>query len=99
MNLYSIKDSKTNVFARPFVEANDHAAMRVTRLEVNRSAENNLMYHYPQDFALYHVGTFSDVTGEMHSPDKTHNEPRLLVECETLVAKDRIESEPIRSRA
>lgn len=60
---YSIRDNKVG-FGAPFLEANDHTAIRSFGLKVNA---NDLMYYSPADYDLYSVGSFDTETAMFKS--------------------------------
>ena len=64
-NVYSIKDSKSNTYANPFYSINHQTAMRSFNQAANDS--NTTISQYPEDFSLYHLGTFNDESGEIKS--------------------------------
>lgn len=70
----SIRDSKSELFARPFFSQSLGTAVRDFENAVKRDdKENNLCLH-PQDFALYALGKFDDVTGMF----KQESAPQML---------------------
>lgn len=58
--LYAIKDTKT-VFWKPFVHHNDLSAQREFANLVN--SNNELVASNVDDFELWKLGTYNDVTG------------------------------------
>lgn len=59
--LYSVYDKATCIYSNPFVCLRDAEAVRAFRQILD---EPNTVYSkYPDDFALYRLGDFSDVTG------------------------------------
>lgn len=77
MVVLSVKDEKAGMFARPFVLQSVAVAIRSFQDEVNRKDDNNLMYSHPNDFALFQVGEFDEVSGALISVLP----PKLLVEA------------------
>jgi len=63
--MVSVRDAKTEAFGRPFFVQSDGQAIRSFDDEVNRSAEDNIMHHHPEDFQLFKIGTFDDSTGRV----------------------------------
>ncbi|AXH73295.1 MAG: nonstructural protein [Microviridae sp.] len=60
-----VRDIRANLFGNPiFVNSLGHA-LRQFEDEVNRPAEDNLLYKHPADFELYELGTFDSVSAEM----------------------------------
>lgn len=68
--LYAIKDTKS-AFQPPFECVNNLVAIRQCKLLLK---QKNLFSANPEDFELWHVGTFDDITGELVSaPDHIVN--------------------------
>jgi hypothetical protein len=64
MVVVSIKDTAADAFGRPAFVATEGVAIRQFQDEVNRAAEDNQLYRHPDDFHLYYLGLFDDVTGK-----------------------------------
>jgi hypothetical protein len=64
-NVYSIKDAKSNTFANPFYSVNHNTAIR----SFNQAAAdpNTTISQYPEDFSLYHLGTYNDENGKLEA--------------------------------
>lgn len=62
-----VRDSKSEVFGRPFFVQSVGVAIRSFEDEVNREHEENQMHRHPEDFTLYHLGKYNDSTGEFIS--------------------------------
>lgn len=60
-NLYSVFDSKTGVFCRPFIHLNDQSALRDFAHAASDPEVN--IGKYPEDFSLFRVATFCFRTG------------------------------------
>lgn len=71
----SVRDSKSDAFGRPFFTASVGLAIRSFDDEVNRAAEENIMFHHPEDFTLYELGQFDDFDGSFI----TMKTPKLLI--------------------
>lgn len=61
----SVRDVKSEAYGRPFFVNSVGVAIRSFDDEVNRAAEDNIMYHHPADFALFQIGTFDDSDGSI----------------------------------
>lgn len=61
LKLYSIKDTK-GAFMVPFVNQNDSLAVREVKTIVN-GQKGSPVTLYPEDFELWCIGTFDEVTG------------------------------------
>lgn len=72
MNIFSIYDTKSQTYGRPFFERNQQTALRSVRMVVNNPTSENQYNKYPQDFELHVIGTYDDETGvlEGHKPEK-----------------------------
>jgi hypothetical protein len=63
MVICSIRDSAADAYGRPFFLPSVGVAIRSFTDEVNRPAEDNQIYQHPEDFDLFELGEFDDVTG------------------------------------
>ena len=61
LNVYSIHDSAAKAFTQPFFMHNDGLAIRAFQGNVNSKEGNNISDH-PDQFTLYKIGEFDDVT-------------------------------------
>lgn len=77
----SVFDSASRLFGQPFFVPAPGAAIRSVRDEVNRKAVDNPLYHHPEDFELFSVGSFDDVGGHLQAMES----PVLLIRCKDLV--------------
>lgn len=75
LQVCSIKDSASDLFGRPFYTQALGQATRSFRDEVNRKELNNDLNKHPDDFTLYHLGSFDDNSGRF----TVYEEPRLVV--------------------
>lgn len=69
LNVYSIFDTASGLYSRPFFDQADAAAKRAFGGLV-QDAEHPLGQH-PEDYSLFRLGIFDDVTGTLHDE---HNE-------------------------
>lgn len=76
----AVRDRAAEVYARPFCVPAVGAAMRSFADEVNRPSPDNPVANHPDDFELYEIGSFDDVSGDL-VPCK----PRLLAVGKDLV--------------
>lgn len=60
--IVSLLDKKGRLYKNPFFVPNTDVAVRSLRGAVNATEQSDLT-QYPEDFALYHLGTFDDETG------------------------------------
>ncbi len=56
--IVSVRDIRANVFFNPVFATSVGHAVRQFEDEVNRPAEENLLYKHPQDFELFELGKF-----------------------------------------
>lgn len=68
LEAFSVFDSKAGAFGQPFFAFNPAIAQRMVAVSV-RDGESFLS-KFPQDYSLYHIGSFDDSTGELagHPP-------------------------------
>lgn len=67
--ILTIFDRKAASYGRPLFCRAIGEGMRIFRDEVNRPAEDNVLYRHPEDFDLFHVGLFDDETGRIKGID------------------------------
>lgn len=60
----AVRDRAADVFGQPAFVASIGTALRSFGDEINRKADNNPFAAHPEDFDLYHLGSFDDSTGE-----------------------------------
>lgn len=58
------RDVKADAFGNPYFAPSIAMAERSFGDEVNRAAEDNILYKHPEDFELYCLGTFDTSSGE-----------------------------------
>lgn len=66
LGIYAVQDRKAGTFARPFTIQND--AMAVRAFVAAKQDPSSELSKYPEDFALYYLGTFDDDTGTIIQP-------------------------------
>lgn len=67
LKMYSIRDSKSQIFNPPFYKKTHGEAERDFSTLVKD--EKSMIAQYPEDFDLYYVGTYQDDTGTIQSLD------------------------------
>jgi hypothetical protein len=72
-NLYSILDTKSQLYSPPFVATNDAIAIRMV-MDILRNPDNNLS-RYPEDHQLMVVGFWDDINGDILPVEK---QPKLV---------------------
>lgn len=60
---YSVYCAAAKAFMTPFFVAHEEQAIRAMECEVMNPKSNISLY--PEDYALYEIGTFNDATGEL----------------------------------
>lgn len=76
--VYSVKDTK-GAFMDPMLADNDALAVRAIKTVVNNQ-KGSLLATYPEDFELWYVGDFDEITGII-----TSGELRCVVRCNALL--------------
>lgn len=61
--LFTVKDLKAESFGRPILQRALGEAIRAFSDEVNN--RESLLNSHPEDFQLFRIGTFSQLTGEL----------------------------------
>lgn len=82
LNVYSIRDAKAETFSLPFYQHNDGLAERNFRNLVNEP--NSHVNKNPEDFDLYHLGSFDDNVGKFTPLDTAKH----LCKAINLIAKN-----------
>lgn len=67
MFLYAIRDSKSELFTRPYGFHNDGMAMR--SFEAAVAGADDPMSAHPEDYTLYKVGEYDDSNGILRGMD------------------------------
>ena len=75
-NQYVIMDDKLDFYNVPFYFINDDVCLRALANIVNND-ESHGFYKYPEDYTLYHVGSFVD--GDISNPVAVS--PRRFICC------------------
>lgn len=84
IEIVAIYDSASQMFGRPFFVQVTGMAVRSFGDEVKRADAQNDLYKHPEDFSLYHLGTFDDSIGSFVLPSA----PVLLVRGKDLAFKE-----------
>lgn len=66
-NVYSVRDSKSETFSNPVYFKTHGEAERAFSLQATN--KETLMGQFPEDYDLYHLGTFLDTTGQIEAFD------------------------------
>ena len=62
-SICSVFDSASRLYGQPFFVPAIAAAVRSVGDEANRAAADNALYQHPEDFEVFHLGEFDDVSG------------------------------------
>lgn len=65
----AIKDTAADAFNLPAFVQSTGVALRAFSDKINDASRENQMFNHPEDFNLYHIGTFDDHTGLFTSID------------------------------
>lgn len=57
-----VRDVRASTYGNPFFVPSVGAAERQFADEINRAAEDNLLYKHPEDFELYELGSYDAST-------------------------------------
>ena len=90
LEVYSVFDEKAECFGTPFFTNNDSLARRMFNDLANDP--NSTLYRHPEDFKLYHIGTFDNETSELVPQE------RPLFLCHAPMRKEHVQTadqEPI----
>lgn len=63
LQMLCVRDSAVGSYNQPFCVAAIGVAVRSFGDEVKRDAPDNQMFKHPEDFELFHIGSFDDSTG------------------------------------
>lgn len=68
-HICAVYDRAAQLYWRPFTVRRPSEAVRGFSDEVLRQAADNQMFHHPEDFDLYCLGTIDDSTGRLSGYD------------------------------
>lgn len=68
IEIVAMYDSAAQMFGRPFFVQSTGIAIRSFSDEIKREANDNDLYKHPEDFTLYHLGSFDDSMGQFELP-------------------------------
>lgn len=61
-NIFCVLDTKSASYGVPFFSVSRGSAIRALHHQLTNDREN-MMFKYPNDFILYELGTYDDVSG------------------------------------
>lgn len=82
LNVYTIFDTASGAYMRPFFVNSDGQALRMFG-DIASDAEHEVGRH-PEDYSLYRIGTYDDNKGQLVPEDK-----ECLATAQEMVAKAR----------
>ena len=68
LNIYTIFDSASGAYIRPFYAQSDGQALR-SFTDISQDADHEIGKH-PEDYSLFRIGTYDDNKGQLHPEDK-----------------------------
>jgi len=80
-NIYAVKDLAVQAFGQPFFLRTNGEAIRSLTDEVNRTDGESAVAKHPEDYELYHLGTYLEETAEMAINEK----PELVARAKDLI--------------
>ena len=80
--VYSVRDSKGEVFLQPFLQKTHGEAER--NFKTAAMDDKSSINKYPEDFDLYFLGEFDDVEGKIIPLDS----PQHLIKAANIPARD-----------
>lgn len=80
LQVFAIRDCKTEQFGNPMYLITAQQAIRGMGEEINNAESKDNLHKYPEDYALYSLGTFNTDNGEFEI-----HKPRLIIEAKDLV--------------
>lgn len=81
MFIYSVKDTKADLFGRPFYCLNAAHAIRGFTDQVNDPMDGqNDLFKHTEDFVLYELGVFEDQSGQITVLDT----PKSLIAAQSV---------------
>lgn len=93
--IYSLRDTKAEMFGPLMGFHRDGEAMRALDSTVNSQNKDTHVSRNPEDFRLFLVGVFDEVTGTFtpETPD-----PRFICDALTFVSQEKREKAPLSKR-
>lgn len=83
VQVFAVRDQKADAFNQPFCAPSIGIALRSFTDEVNRRERGNVMADHPEDFALYHLGSFNDADAKY----KLFDSPAQIVVASDVVVR------------
>jgi hypothetical protein len=70
--VFVILDTKAKCYMDPQIYRNKADAMRACENAVNGADQRNMLAHNPEDFSLFKIGDWDELTGNVTSKEKEH---------------------------
>lgn len=87
LQLFSVYDSALGAYGRPFSSPSKGTGVRAFTDECNHVAPENPLNRHPDDYKLFHLGSFNDKTGIMTPPEGSKLPVQLLTATEVIDTK------------
>lgn len=78
--IYAVKDLAVQAYGQPFFVRAKGEALRSFQDEVNKRDGQSSIAQHPEDYELYYIGDWDDLTGEI-----TPHEPELIARAKDLL--------------
>lgn len=62
LNIFCVRDTKTAMYGTPMFLVSPGQALRSVSDEVNKGEATSLLFQHPEDFELFHLGSFDSST-------------------------------------
>lgn len=69
--VFSVYDNKAEAFMQPFFA--DTVGLALRAFQQNTENKDSVLNKYPNDFVLYEIGQFNDITGELENYETNKN--------------------------
>lgn len=79
MEVLAVYDIQAGVYMQPMFCQSTGVGVRMLTDEVNRQAQDNVLYQHPEDFRLFRLGAWDNVAGVFEGSN-----PSLVVDASTL---------------
>lgn len=81
--VFAVRDVKLGAYNVPMFAKTVGLMQRSFEDEVNRKDDNNLMARHPEDYWLFHLGSYDDENGQF----KNYENPILLCQGDQVLVK------------
>lgn len=78
--IYAVKDLAVQAYGTPFFVRAKGEALRSFQDEANKKDGNSAIAQHPEDYELYYIGDYDDMTGEL-----TATTPVLIARAKDLM--------------